>query len=339
MRHALILLALFCIPSAVAVPPESPAAPATPAEKTVAVIDTGERTFRDDARGKDLHLRIRYPEEGKGPFPLVIFSHGMGGSHDAFPALSEHLAAHGYVVIHPTHSDSIALRRRNGESPQELRKALTREGVRNVDLPDRVADCIWILDHLDDIEKAIDKPKFIDRDRAAMAGHSAGAMTTQTLAGLRFFAGRAAGRTLADKPRFDAFVVISGQGTTRRTLKPESWAEMKRPMLVFAGSEDVSRVSDETPESRRHPFEHAHAGDKYLCFIDGATHSSYQGPKNLRLLGETPPKNVDEIAALVNDATLRFLDAHVKNNADAKKWLTTDPMQHHPKVKGEFLHK
>ena len=55
-------------------------------------------------------------------------------------------------------------------------------------LPARVADCKWILAHIDEIEAKIERPGLIDVERTAMAGHSAGAMTTQALAGIRFFA-------------------------------------------------------------------------------------------------------------------------------------------------------
>ena len=303
-------------------------------------VDSGELAFRDEARDKTMYLRVRYPDRADGACPLVVFSHGMGGSYDAFPDLSTLLAEHGYVVVHPMHSDSIALRRRNGESGKSLLGALSRRGMKKVDLPDRIADCVWVLDHLDEIEHAIGRPGLIDRKHAAMAGHSAGAMTTQALAGLRFYTwGGRRSRALVDEPRFDAFVVISGQGTTRRSLKPGSWEDMKRPMLVFTGSEDVIAISNETPASRREPFEHAPPGGKYLVFIDGATHSSYSGSKHARLLREQPPENVDAIVSLVDAVTLHFLDAYIRGDAAARAWMDSDAPASLPGVKVEYQRK
>lgn len=69
-------------------------------------------TLRDAARGKDLAYKVSYPE-GDGPYPLIVFSHGFGGSKDGFSTISRHWAGHGYVVIQPTHADGLG--RRGGD--------------------------------------------------------------------------------------------------------------------------------------------------------------------------------------------------------------------------------
>lgn len=299
-------------------PPELTAYPAdlTPGQLKIATVD--ELRFARDGRDMPLPLKIRHPiatQDQPGPFPLVVFSHGMGGYTDAFEYLSAHLASHGYVVIHPAHTDSIHLRREAGDSADSLRQTFTRDGTSVVDLLSRIDDCLWITTNLDAIEERLFLPGLIDRERTAMAGHSAGAMTTQTLGGLRFQTPRT-GRsmTLADGEAFEAFVVISGQGTTQRLINEQSWQGIRKPMLVISGSEDTSRVSDETPESRRHPYEFAPDGSKYLIHIKGATHGSYQG-------GAAPNADEDRIQALTTHATLAFLDFHLRKNESARNWL------------------
>ena len=43
----------------------------------------------------------------EGPFPVVVLSHGLGGSGRQWTATAEHLASHGYVVVSPSYvSDS-----------------------------------------------------------------------------------------------------------------------------------------------------------------------------------------------------------------------------------------
>ena len=43
----------------------------------------------------------------EGPFPVVVLSHGLGGSGRQWTAAAEHLASHGYVVVSPSYvSDS-----------------------------------------------------------------------------------------------------------------------------------------------------------------------------------------------------------------------------------------
>lgn len=319
------LLTLFSVatarPSTLA---DSPAEPRWPADletgpHTVLLIE--EINIQRDGRDSPMPLRIRYPQptdDNPGPFPVVIFSHGMGGFIDAFEHLSTHLASHGYVVLHPAHTDSIQVRRRAGESVESLRRTFTRGATATVDLASRVADCLWILDHHEDIETQIERPNLLDTNRAAMAGHSAGAMTTQALAGLRFAPDRARrSMSYSDGSRFLAYVIISGQGTTRPSLNERSWDAFNRPTLVLSGTEDVSRVSDETPESRRHPYEYAPAGDKYLIHIEGATHSSYQGAR-------APNADARCIEALTTHATRSFLDLHIRQAELARTWLN-DP--------------
>lgn len=67
-------------------------------------------------QGKDLFVRISSPEE-KGEYPVIIWSHGMYGSKDNYQPLVEYWTRHGYVVIQPSHSDSISLM-----TPEEKRK-------------------------------------------------------------------------------------------------------------------------------------------------------------------------------------------------------------------------
>lgn len=314
--------------------------------------------FQLTASGREypLPVLIRYPQptgDDPGPFPLVIFSHGAGGSGDAFPDLSEHWASHGYIVVHPTHSDSIKLRRRRGETFRNFRDDLGQI-VRNVKLLERRDDVVLILDSLDAIEQAIaddlgearGKQRSqssvsatirIDRGRIAMAGHSAGAMTTQALAGVKF--NRARRSYSFGDDRIGAFIVISGQGTTRRAFDETSWSDIHKPMFVITGSKDTTPVSNETPATRRQPYEYAPPGDKYLLFIDGATHSSYAGKRTTRIVGETPPRNIDYITDVVAFGALAFLDAYMKGDSDARRFLESDAITRYPGGKVEYKHK
>lgn len=308
---------------------QAPSADASPGSKTELKTEAGYRlapgpysvettdllVLHDEARDKDLELLVRAPS---GPpaagkkFPLVVFSHGMGGSRTAFPELTEHWASCGYVVILPTHADSVELMRRQGKSVAGM---FSQQGaVKNVDPPQRVKDLSFILDSLDLIEEkipALGKGK-IDRDRMVVGGHSAGALTTQLAIGMkaRSKASPLEAKTIADD-RFKAAIVVSGQGVSRGWIGKDAWEGIHKPMLVITGSADTVSVSKETPETRRHPFEYAAAGDKYLMFIEGATHSSYQGVSKLALLGEKDPPNVKDIQSLVAAGTTAFLDAYV----------------------------
>src|SRR3989344_1901647 len=52
----------------------------------------------------------------KGPFPLVIFSHGYGGCGVQSIYFTEELARHGYIVAAPDHNDSLCSSKIGAES-------------------------------------------------------------------------------------------------------------------------------------------------------------------------------------------------------------------------------
>ncbi|MBU6414529.1 MAG: hypothetical protein KGS45_13820 [Planctomycetes bacterium] len=302
-------------------------------------VATHDLDLADAVRAKTLPLRIRFPKGSTEPLPVIIFSHGAGGSREAFPDLSEFWTARGYVVIHPTHSDSIQLRRQNGENLERLRTDL-KSLKSDVKPLDRLADVKLILDSLADLEKTLaalpeGKGLMLDAKRIAIAGHSAGALTTQMAIGVKVRGGRAGAGALiptnVGDDRIVCGVVISGQGLTNRMMTKESWSELEKPMLVITGSKDVARISDETPESRRHPYEYAKPGDKYLLFMEGATHSSYQGKVKFRAIEGDDPDDatLTMITRSTGSTTLAFLDAYVKKNDAAKAYLASGAI---PKV-------
>jgi predicted dienelactone hydrolase len=69
-------------------------------------VDTAATTaalplsVRDDTRDRDVPIRVYVPP-GDDPAPVVLFSHGLGGSRDTSPYLGEHWARRGYVAGNP----------------------------------------------------------------------------------------------------------------------------------------------------------------------------------------------------------------------------------------------
>jgi predicted dienelactone hydrolase len=129
--------------------------------------------------------------------------------------------------------------------------------------------------------------------------------------------------------RVRAAILVSGQGTSNRMFTPDSWSELSKPMLVVTGSKDVAAIGNETPASRREPFDRAKPGDKYLLFIEGATHSSYQGRgAGLLLDREVPDRaTLEMITSVTASVTLAFLDAYIKDDRAARAYLASDAVK------------
>ncbi len=231
-----------------------------------------EEVFRDTERNKDISFSVHYPTR-PGPHPLILFSHGFGGSHRTYIALASYWASQGYVVIAPSHAD--AGRRQDVRRAEDMWEPQTAEDWRN-----RVRDLTYFLDSMDELERRYPELQGkIDRAKVGAAGHSYGAFTAMLLGGTRtFLSGTGpSGTTYAD-PRVKAVVAMSPPGRSElRGLTAESWAELRTPALFMTGTADQGVSETETPEWRRQAFELAPAGEKWLVVLEGARHGSFTG--------------------------------------------------------------
>ena len=62
-------------------------------------------TVQDGARKRDIPIRVYLPA-ARGPAPVVLFSHGLGGSREGNAYLGNHWSARGYVVVFLQHPGS-----------------------------------------------------------------------------------------------------------------------------------------------------------------------------------------------------------------------------------------
>src|SRR5260370_41177435 len=133
-------------------------------------------------RGKDVHVRIFYPNDS-GKCPVIVLSHGAGGSQTCCDGLTRHWATYGYVTIQPTHDDSAVQRRNAGEENIRFMQAV-REALKKPALwESRPLDISYVLNVLPSIEKRV--PGLagkIDADRIGVGGHSMGSSTAEAIA-------------------------------------------------------------------------------------------------------------------------------------------------------------
>lgn len=69
------------------------------------VVSVRAIRFASKDRGEYIQLRVFAPASGSG-LPVVLFSHGFGSSMDGYAPLTDHWAAHGFVVVQPTYLDA-----------------------------------------------------------------------------------------------------------------------------------------------------------------------------------------------------------------------------------------
>ncbi|CAH1197199.1 alpha/beta fold hydrolase [Paenibacillus sp. JJ-223] len=221
-------------------------------------------------RGEDLQVRVSAPATGHN-LPIVVFSHGFGSSMDGYAPLADFWAAHGFVVIQPTHLDSRTL----NLPPEDPRTPL----IWRV----RIDDLKRVLDQLDQIAASIPGLSGrLDRSRIAAAGHSWGGQTVSTLLGARVLdADGEPGEDMSD-PRIKAGVLLATTGKGGADLTPfaaehfpfmnPSFEDMNTPTLVVAGDKDQSMLSTRGPDWFADPY-FLSPGKKSLLTLFGGEHS------------------------------------------------------------------
>lgn len=298
-------------------------------------------TLHDAGRNRELSISLCIPD-GPGPYPLVVFSHGAYGSAKDVMAIGRFWASSGYVVILPTHADSFHYTERSDENdpwsgPHDFGAygKPTTQGTWKPIWTQRPRDIRFILDSLSTIEERVPEVKGkIDSKRIAAAGHSLGAYTTMLLGGTTVdIPGGTKGLTF-DDDRLSAFILISPQGQGQQGLTETSWKNLRGPMLLITGSYDTG-VYEQPATWREDAYLLSRPGDKYLLFIKGANHNSYMGyhvvkkddARPLQRPGETDEQAGAAIFAQTQLATLRFLDAYLKDDAEAKAYLQRNQIE------------
>ncbi|MBX3603835.1 MAG: hypothetical protein KF788_01110 [Piscinibacter sp.] len=267
---AAALLALLLLGSAPvrADPPLPDAAAAS--EDEGAPYSVLDLDWRDAARDRAVPVRLYLPEgaDAAHPVPLVLFSHGIGGSRRGYSYLGRHWASRGYASLHVQHVGSD--RSLWGGNPLTLvgrlhAAAQEREAI------ERVHDLHFALDAL----LAGPLAERVDGSRVVVAGHSYGANTALLAAGAQV---ERDGRRLDFRdPRIKAAVLISAPPFYGETDPAAILAGITVPTLHVTATEDVIRIPGYYSEAKDRValYEAIAFPRKALAVFAGGSHSIF----------------------------------------------------------------
>nr|WP_307873061.1 prolyl oligopeptidase family serine peptidase [Actinoplanes ovalisporus] len=200
------ILALAVLPALLAACTAEPAPPSPAPTSAAPVAAAPARAFDVSTRTLELRRGADRPltttvwvPEGNGPFPLILFSHGLGGNPSDYRELLIPWARAGFVVAAPSYPGTSG----------------TAKEVNVIDVLNQPADASYV------ITETLAAVRSADPQRIAAAGHSAGGVTT-----LGMF-------STARDERLRAGLVLAGRQITR---VPFTGAEA--PLLFVHGRKD-----------------------------------------------------------------------------------------------------
>lgn len=278
-----------------------------PVNTPVPAVTMGPVVLKHPGRAVDLSIKISAPATGSN-LPIILMSHGQGRSNNlnslrGYAPICDFWAAHGFVVVQPTHLSSRSL-----NIDQSLPGAPMFTNSRAEDLK-------YILDHLDEVEKSVSIiAGRLDKSRIAVAGHSAGGRTASSLLGMKSTDPDGTVFSIGD-PRVSAGLVIASPGAGGDSLsdfvrenmphfRHPDFSTMTTPALVIVGDEDNNpRLTVRGAAWHTDPY-HLSPSPKSMLTLFGAKHglggiAGYDA-------GETDDESVEKVAVLQR-MTLAYL--------------------------------
>ncbi len=291
-------------------------------------IDRGE--WVDVARHRTVPYKIYRPEAlTDAQYPVVVWSHGLGGTRDGAGFLGRYLASHGYIHAHIQHdgTDDCLWRGMPGHPWDNIRKTpIAWETVRN-----RYLDASFAVDQLAEMHEAdaFYKGK-LDFTRLGMSGHSFGALTTQVMCGQ--LAGREDPEDLSDD-RFVAGVLYSPVPAFRHQLGGKDvYAGIDRPLLHMTGTKDESPVEGFGMDKRVEVFNCAGNADQHLFVLKDGDHMVYNGSR-----GQLETYDgIERHQAMICVVARAWWEARLNKDADAHDWLWGRGVQDWVNGAGEY---
>ena len=280
-------------------------------------VDTVLFDWTDAKRGRAVPVKIYYPLGGEGPSPLIVFSHGLGGSREGYEYLGRHWASYGYISLHIQHAGSDDEVWRGQARPLQSMK---RAAANPQNALDRAHDVCFVIDQMARINHEVGVfNKRVDLDRIGAAGHSFGAHTTLVAVGELFILPGGKELAFAD-PRIKAAVPMSAPVPRNRKELGRVFSKISVPCLHMTGTLDDSPIGETAAADRRLPFDHIAGADQYLVIFEGGDHMIFSGRSRSTAAAGRGEKD-SLFQDLIRQSTTAFWDAYLKGDAEARAWL------------------
>jgi predicted dienelactone hydrolase len=270
-----------------------------------------DMTVHDAVRNRDIPVRVYLPAN-TAPEPVVLFSHGLGGSRAGSVFLGEHWAARGYVAVflqHPGSDDSVW-----EDAPWWKRMRAMKQAASFKNFLLRVRDVPAVINQLEiwNADRTSPLAGRLDLKKIGMSGHSFGAVTTEAVSGE---SSPPEGQKFTD-PRIKAAIAFS-PSTPHGISAAKAFGAVKIPWMLMTGTKDIAPIGDADLKSRLAVYPALHGAPKYEVVLFNAEHSVFT---DRPLPGDREPRNPNHHRVILALSTA-FWDAYLRGDANALAWL------------------
>jgi predicted dienelactone hydrolase len=286
---------------------QPPWSPDRPLQKVATLL----LTWHDDARNRDIPVKIYYPAAAKSPCPMIIFSHGLGGSREGYSYLGQRWAGDGYISVHIQHLGSDdALWRGAGLNGFAQMSAAAANPINAVN---RAADVTFAINQMLALDHQSGSPLngLIDPGKIGMAGHSFGAWTTLAVVGQK----TVTGRTFTDA-RIKSAIAMSAPVPGGAQKSAGLFASITLPVFHMTGTRDDSPIGETVAADRRIPYDQSTTPGTCLLILNGADHMVFSG-RAFGIAGHDDAR----YQSLILPASVAFWDATLRGDKSAAAWL------------------
>ena len=254
---------------------------------------------------------VRDAQVRDGKWPLIVFSHGSGGTRVGYVYFTEFMASHGFIVVAADHIGNSRFTIVNG-------KVVVAGGPRaQASAADRPKDISFLIDTMTRMNGGGDS-RFagrIDLDKIAAAGMSFGGSTTENV--------------VESEKRVKAGIMLAPGGPTGDRTN------FTTPVFMMIATEDGTLK--EAGNVRNRAYYNASKGPHYFVEIKDAGHFTFtsvdqynanygNGIGKGKRVNTAPDQDVtylnpQEAHKLINAYSLAFLDVYVRGQAAAGEYL------------------
>jgi predicted dienelactone hydrolase len=268
-------------------------------------------TWHDPSRDRDIPVKIYYPANAKKPCPMIIFSHGLGGSREGYGYLGQAWAGAGYISVHLQHlgSDDAVWKGAGIDGYAQLTRAVQNP----INALNRAADVTFAINRMLALNKETGSPLrgLVEESEIGMAGHSFGAWTTLAVVGEKM----PTGASFAD-PRIKCAIAMSAPVPGGAQRAAGEFAAIPVPVFHMTGTLDDSPIGETKAADRRIPYDQSTTPGTCLLILNGADHMTFSG----HIFGAYRQSDA-RYQAIIVPASIAFWDAMLRGNRGARDWL------------------